>query len=104
EDLGADPVTDENGPIPERYVEATRLLVRLHTTELPQVLPVSDGIEHALLRYDLEALLIEVELLADWYIPHIIGTQLSGSARAELLNLWTEAFGEILAGPTTWTL
>jgi len=104
EDLGADPVTDENGPIPERYAEATRLLVKLHSSELPQVLPVSDGIEHTLPAYDLEALLIEVELLADWYVPHIIGTQLSGSARAEFLNLWTEALGEILAGPTTWTL
>ncbi len=104
EDLGADPVTDENGPIPERYAEAMRLLVKLHSTELPQVLPVSDAIEHELPRYDLEALLIEVELLADWYVPHIIGTQLSGSARAEFLNLWTEALGEILAGPTTWTL
>ncbi len=104
EDLGAEPVVDENGPIPERYAEATRLLVQLHSTELPQVLPVSDGIEHPIPPYDLEALLIEVELLADWYVPHIIGTQQSGSARAEFVNLWTETLGEILSGPTTWTL
>ncbi|KLK94092.1 ATPase [Microvirga vignae] len=104
EDLGSEPVVDENGPIPERYAEATRLLVKLHSTELPQVLPVSDGIEHEIPPYDLEALLIEVELLADWYVPHIIGTQLSGSARAEFVNLWTEALGEILAGPVTWIL
>ncbi|WP_244510439.1 tRNA (adenosine(37)-N6)-threonylcarbamoyltransferase complex ATPase subunit type 1 TsaE [Microvirga guangxiensis] len=104
EDLGADPVVDENGPIPERYAEATRLLVKLHSTELPQVLPVADGVEHEIPPYDLEAMLIEVELLADWYVPHIIGTQLSGSARAEFLNLWTEALNEILAGPATWTL
>lgn len=104
EDLGSEPVVDENGPIPERYAEATRLLVKLHSTELPQVLPVADGIEHAIPPYDLEALLIEVELLADWYVPHIIGTQLSGSARAEFVNLWTDALGEILAAPTTWTL
>jgi tRNA threonylcarbamoyl adenosine modification protein YjeE len=104
EDLGADPVIDGNGPIPERYAEATRLLVKLHSTELPQVLPVSEGIEHAIPSYDLEAMLIEVELLADWYVPHIIGTQLSGSARAEFVNLWTEALGEVLAGPATWTL
>ncbi|WP_229426579.1 tRNA (adenosine(37)-N6)-threonylcarbamoyltransferase complex ATPase subunit type 1 TsaE [Microvirga alba] len=104
EDLGNEPVVDDNGPIPERYAEATRVLVRLHGTTLPQVLPVADGIDHAIPPYDLEALLIEVELLADWYVPHIIGTQLSGSARAEFVNLWTEALGEILAGPTTWTL
>lgn len=104
EDLGSEPVVDADGPIPERYAEATRLLVKLHSTELPQVLPVSDGIEHPIPPYDLEALLIEVELLADWYVPHIVGTQLSGSARAEFVNLWTDTLGEILAAPVTWTL
>jgi len=104
EDLGSEPFTDEYGPIPERYAEATRLLVRLHGMTLPQVLPVADGHDHPIPPYDLEALLIEVELLADWYVPHIIGSLLSGSARAEFVNLWTEALGEILAAPTTWTL
>jgi tRNA threonylcarbamoyl adenosine modification protein YjeE len=104
EDLGSEPVADADGPIPERYAEATRLLVQLHSTALPQVLPVTEGYDHPIPPYDLEALLIEVELLADWYVPHIIGTHLSGSARAELVNLWTEALGEILSGPTTWTL
>jgi tRNA threonylcarbamoyl adenosine modification protein YjeE len=104
EDLGNEPVVDSNGPIPERYGEATRLLARLHSTNLPQVLPVADGIEHALPPYDLEALLIEVELLADWYMPHIVGTHLSGSARAEFLNLWSDTLAEIIAASSTWTL
>src|SRR3712207_2772829 len=81
EDLGAEPVANENGPIPERYAEATRILAQLHGQTLPQVLPVADGIDHPIPPYDLEALLIEVELLLDWYVPHIIGTQLSGSDR-----------------------
>jgi len=104
EDLGSEPFVDADGPIPERYAEATRLLVKLHGTELPQVLPVTEGYDHAIPPYDLEALLIEVELLADWYVPHIIGTQLSGSARAEFVNLWTDTLSEILSGPTTWAL
>ncbi|WP_201838194.1 tRNA (adenosine(37)-N6)-threonylcarbamoyltransferase complex ATPase subunit type 1 TsaE [Microvirga zambiensis] len=104
EDLGAEPVTDAGGPITERYAEATRLLAKLHGQNLPQVLPVAEGIEHPIPPYDLEALLIEVELLLDWYVPHIIGTQLSGSARAEFVNLWTETLAEILAAPATWTL
>lgn len=104
EDLGAEPVADASGPIPERYAEATRVLLRLHSTALPQVLPVAEAYDHAIPPYDLEALLIEAELLLDWYVPHIIGTQVSGSARAEFVNLWTEALGEILAGPLTWTL
>jgi tRNA threonylcarbamoyl adenosine modification protein YjeE len=104
EDLGNEPVTDENGPIPERYAEATRLLAQLHGQTLPQVLPVAEGVDHPIPAYDLEALLIEVELLLDWYVPHIIGTQLSGSVRAEFVNLWTETLGEVLSAPATWTL
>jgi tRNA threonylcarbamoyl adenosine modification protein YjeE len=104
EDLGNEPVVDADGPLPERYGEATRLLAKLHAAALPQVLPVTEGRDHALPPYDLEALLIEVELLADWYVPHIIGHQLSGSARAEFVNLWSETLMEIVAGPTTWTL
>jgi N-acetylmuramate 1-kinase len=104
EDLGLEPVVDALGPIPERYGEATRFLAKLHATTLPQVLPVAEGRDHALPPYDLEALLIEVELLADWYVPHVLGHQLSGSARAEFVNLWSETLVEIVAGPTTWTL
>ncbi|WP_230529869.1 tRNA (adenosine(37)-N6)-threonylcarbamoyltransferase complex ATPase subunit type 1 TsaE [Microvirga roseola] len=104
EDLGSEPVADENGPIPERYAEAARLLVRLHETTLPQVLPVADGYDHPLPPYDLEALLIEAELLLEWYVPHIVGTQLSGSVRAEFNNIWTEALNGVTAGPATWVL
>jgi tRNA threonylcarbamoyl adenosine modification protein YjeE len=104
EDLGSEPFTNGGGPLPERYAEAMRLLAQLHGQTLPQVLPVAEGIDHSIPPYDLEALLIEVELLLDWYVPHIIGTQLSGSARAEFVNLWTETLGEVLSAPVTWTL
>jgi N-acetylmuramate 1-kinase len=104
EDLGSEPVVDADGPIPERYGEATRLLAKLHTSDLPHMLPVAEGRDHALPPYDMEALLIEVELLADWYVPHIIGHHLSGSARAEFANLWAETLAEIVAAPKTWTL
>ena len=104
EDLGNEPVVDRDGPIPERYGEATRLLAKLHTSDVPPVLPVSQGRDHAIPPFDLEALLIEVELLVDWYVPHIVGSLMSASARAEFVNLWSECLTEVLAGPTTWTL
>jgi tRNA threonylcarbamoyl adenosine modification protein YjeE len=104
EDLGSEPVTTAYGPILDRYSEATRVLARLHTLPLPTVLTAAEGREHALPPYDLEALLIEAELLADWYVPHIRGSTLAGSARAEFLNLWTETLREILEAPQTWTL
>src|SRR4029450_8666547 len=77
---------------------------RLHSASLPDTLPVAEGREHTVPLYDLEALLIEAELLADWYVPHIIGHQLSGSARAEFVNLWSESLINVLSAPLTWTL
>ena len=103
EDLGEETVVDADGPIPDRYGEATRLLAALHAKTLPGVLPV-DGREHVIPPYDLDAYLIEVELLVDWYVPHVLGTQVSGSVRGEFVKLWTETLGEILAAPQTWTL
>jgi tRNA threonylcarbamoyl adenosine modification protein YjeE len=104
EDLGNEPVVDAEGPVPERYEEATRLLARLHAAPVPTTLPIAEGREHALPPYDLEAFLIEVELLLDWYAPHVPRTLLPGSARAEFVKIWTGLLEELLAGPQTWTL
>lgn len=104
EDLGSEPVTDANGPRPERYAEATRLLAKLHGTQLPGVLPVADGIDHVLPPYDLEALLYETELMPDWYCPAVRGTSLSGPARSEFVALWAEALRGIEPERPTWTL
>jgi tRNA threonylcarbamoyl adenosine modification protein YjeE len=104
EDFGNEGVVDENGPIPERYGEATRILAKLHTRELPTVLPVTADREHTIPPFDLEALLIEAELLLDWYMPHVLRTYPSGSARAEFVNLWSETLVEIVQAPATWVL
>jgi tRNA threonylcarbamoyl adenosine modification protein YjeE len=103
EDLGEEPVVEGNEPVSDRYGEATRLLAALHAKTLPSALAV-DGRDLVLPPYDLEAYLIEVELLADWYVPHVLGTQVSGSVRSDFVNLWTETLAEILAAPQTWTL
>ncbi len=71
EDLGNEPVIEDGHPIPERYAEAAALLAALHRRDLPTVLPVADDREHAIPPYDLDAMLIEVELLLDWYMPHV---------------------------------
>ncbi len=104
EDFGSEPVVDEHGPMVERYGEATRCLAALHCKTLPRSLPANQGGEYAIPPYDLEAMLIETELLLDWYFPQVIGTQPSGSVRAEFGHLWRELAGEVLAGPQTWTL
>ncbi len=104
EDFGREPVVDGNGPIPERYGEATRLLAQLHGRTLPATLPVAGEESYAIPPYDGEALLIEVELLLDWYLPHVVGTRPSGSVRSEFGHIWRDILAGPIAGPQTWTL
>ena len=104
EDLGPGIVVDDDGPIPERYAEATRCLAALHAKSLPTSLAVERGRDYAIPPYDLDAMLIELDLLLDWYLPHVGGREASGSVRAEFGHAWREALQGPLAGPQTWTL
>jgi tRNA threonylcarbamoyl adenosine modification protein YjeE len=104
EDFGSEPVVGADGPMPERYAEATRLLARLHARKLPAELPYGEDTVHLIPPYDLDAFLIEAELLLDWYLPHIVGTKPSGSVRAEFGHIWRETLADVLMAPQTWTL
>ena len=55
-------------------------------------------------RYDLDALLIEVELLPDWYLPRL-GVELSGAARdAYIARSGARPCCRCSAAPPTWVL
>lgn len=103
EDLGSEGVVDENGPIPERYLEAAGALAHLHARRLPDMLPVAGDGNYHIPPYDLDALLVEVELLLEWYVPHSRATVASG-ARAIFNNLWRQALVDVAGAPPTWTL
>ena len=102
EDFGAQTIAGEKGAIAARYAEATELLADLHGRALPQTLPV-DGGTYAPPVYDIEAMLVEVELAVEWYAPTTRGP-LSSGARAQFLALWRQLLAPILAEPVTWTL
>jgi tRNA threonylcarbamoyl adenosine modification protein YjeE len=104
EDLGAETVLVEGVPVPERYAEAAGVLAALHGRELPAVLPLGDDATYAIPPYDLDAMSIEVELLIDWYMPHIAGTTASGSVRQTFVTLWRTTLEPLVATPPTWTL
>lgn len=104
EDFGADGVIDADGPVPERYEAAARLLADLHRHALPAILPVAEGRDHVVPDYDRAALAIESELILEWYAPHIAGAFLPAVTQAEFSRLWDALFDEILDAPRSWTL
>ena len=101
--LGDEGMADADGPRPERYSEAMRLLARLHGKKLPEEIAFSGG-TYRLPDYDLGAFLIEVELLVEWFAPHVLGVQLASGARAQYENAWRGILAGPLAEPKTWTL
>ena len=103
EDIGAQYIADASGPNAVRYTEAVSLLAELHGRTLPRELPVDDE-TYAIPVYDAEAMLIEVELLIDWYAPHVAKVSPASGARAQFLGLWRDALTPILAQPISWTL
>jgi tRNA threonylcarbamoyl adenosine modification protein YjeE len=105
EDFGAESVVDGQEVIFERYAEAVAALAHLHRTQLPDVLPIDDQVNYRIPPYDLDALAIEVELLLDWYAPHVAHVTLTSSAKAIFTNLWRHALHDIANNTAaTWTL
>lgn len=104
EDLGAEALTGEAGPIPERYAEAVAVLAELHAREQPRQIPGADGDPYTIPVYDAEALTIEIELLLDWYVPHVAKVSPASGPRSDFSDLWRDLFAGIVAAPPVWTL
>ncbi len=105
EDLGAEPVVtgDPPAPIEERYTAAVDALVALHSQELPGSIPVAPHVIHSLPPYDIDAYLIEAELLLDWYLPRL-GVAVSDQVRNDYVALWVEALHVVADAAPTWVL
>ena len=106
EDLGDERVVagDPPAPIAERYEAAVDALLALHAQQLPDVLPVAPHVEYRLPHYDMDAFLIEVELLLDWYLPRLAAPRSPRSTRATFRALWREALQPAIDAPPTWVL
>ena len=105
EDFGSERLVagDPQAPIEERYAAAVNLLAALHGWELPNALPVTSKLAYRLPHYDMEAFLIEAELLLDWYLLGA-GAPATTAARVAFLRHWREALVAAIAAPPTWVL
>lgn len=104
EDLGAEGVLSGSplAPIEERYQAATDALIALHRDPLPTELPV-DGRSYAIPSFDVDAMLIEVGTLLDWYLPHR-GVEVTAAMRDDFSAIWRQLLGEALSVPPTWAI
>jgi N-acetylmuramate 1-kinase len=105
EDLGDEGVVSSDPPVPirERYETAVDMLLSLHSQRLPDVLPVAPHLDHRIPYYDLNAFLIEAELLLDWYLPRL-NAPMPDSERESFRTLWRELLQPAIDAPPTWVL
>jgi hypothetical protein len=105
EDFGAEAVVagEPPAPIEERYQTAVDALLALHEQQLPELLPVAPHLEYHIPTYDLEAFLIEAELILDWYLPRL-EAPVSALARDAFRARWSAALEPVLEAPRTWVL
>ncbi|MBV9559092.1 MAG: tRNA (adenosine(37)-N6)-threonylcarbamoyltransferase complex ATPase subunit type 1 TsaE [Bradyrhizobium sp.] len=105
EDFGGGGVTegDPPGPIIERYEAATDLLATLHGKALPETLPLPEQTAYAIPSFDVEALLIEIGLMLEWYLPDR-GIAPSEALRSEFTSLWRALLLQPAMAVRTWVL
>jgi tRNA threonylcarbamoyl adenosine modification protein YjeE len=94
---------DPPAPIAERYEIATDMLAALHREALPEVLPLAQQLTYAIPAFDTEALLVEVGLMPEWYLPDR-GAELSTDKRAEFVEMWRDLLRKPAAAERTWVL
>ncbi|MGH6861148.1 MAG: tRNA (adenosine(37)-N6)-threonylcarbamoyltransferase complex ATPase subunit type 1 TsaE [Phyllobacterium sp.] len=97
ENLGNEGILDARTmPIEQRYEAAVRLLARLHQQAWPQDIHVVEGISHHIHDFDRDAMMIEVELLSDWYVPRMLGQPLDPGRKADYIAAWDIIFSQLI--------
>jgi N-acetylmuramate 1-kinase len=94
---------DPPQPIPERYEAATDMLAVLHRQALPETLPLASQLDYPIPTFDIGALLVEVGLMLEWYLPDR-GVETSGEMRAEFVAMWRGLLEKPVAAAKTWVL
>jgi tRNA threonylcarbamoyl adenosine modification protein YjeE len=94
---------DPPRPIAERYEAATDMLAALHRGPLPEKLPLTPEFTYAIPLFDTDALLVEIGLMLEWYLPDR-GVQPSERLRAEFAAIWRDLLAKPAAAPRTWVM
>ena len=83
---------------------AVAVLADMATRDWPVTVMIDSRQSHTLSRYDLEAQLIEIDLLPSWFWPHVRGAAIGGDERAQFEAIWTELLPLTEPKRPVWTL
>ena len=83
---------------------AVDVLADIAAREWPSTVPVRGGTEHHIAPYDLEAMLIEVDLLPSWFWPLQKKSAPSDDVKAEFSTIWQTLLTSIDTHKPVWTL
>jgi tRNA threonylcarbamoyl adenosine modification protein YjeE len=105
EDFGTAAFIDDDPPRPiaERYETAVDMLAALHRQSLPESLPVAPKITYVIPTFDTDALLVEVGLMLEWYLPDR-GIEPTQAMRAEFALMWRDLLRKPASTAKTWVL
>ena len=105
EDFGSAAFVDGDPPAPiaERYEAAADVLAALHRETLPEILPLAPQISYAIPTFDTDALLVEIGLMLEWYLPDR-GIEPTNNLRAEFVMMWRDLLAKPAAAAKTWVL
>src|SRR5262249_47713465 len=105
EDFGSESVVtgDPAVPIAERYEAAADMLAALHHEQLPDTLPLAPPLNYPIPTYDIDAWLVEIGLMTEWYRPER-GAPLGDRLRGEFVAMWRDILQKPAAAAKTWVI
>ena len=83
---------------------AVDVLADMANREWPAVVPVRGRTGHHIANYDLQAMMIEVDLLPSWYWPHTKNSKLPDDIHAQFSSLWKSLITKLDINHPVWSL
>lgn len=103
--LGSGNFLDADGqPVAERYAAAAELLAMMHGKPWSYHLKAAPGVFHDVPPFDRDAMMIEAELLVDWYVPAVTGAPATEELRAGYRREWNALIDRLSGRETTLML
>ncbi|MEW6766613.1 MAG: tRNA (adenosine(37)-N6)-threonylcarbamoyltransferase complex ATPase subunit type 1 TsaE [Pseudomonadota bacterium] len=105
EDFGSNSFVSGDPPaiLIDRYQAAVEMLAALHLEQVPDVLPIMPKIDYRIPQFDNAAMMTEVGLVMEWYLPDK-KVAITSNLHAEFLLVWNELLTRLAAAPRTWVL